>query len=635
MLIIHLRWLTRLLVLLICSGSIAAQETDQPQDLKKLSIEELTQVQVTSVSRRAERVTQTAAAVSLIRNEDIVRSGATTFAEALRLGTATDVAQVNGNTWGISTRGFNISTANKLLVLIDGRSTYVPLFGGTFWDVQDAVLTDVDRIEVIRGPGGTIWGGNAVNGVVNVISRPAAETHGTSLTLIGGTNERAVASARYGARLGAGSFRVYGKYRHRGPQLFLTGGSAGDEVDQAQAGFRYDSDATPDTQTRWTLSGLAYHGTIGFFDRDNGETAGGHLLGRLTRLTRRGEFGVQAYFDRASRFIPLQFDSGRNTWEVDAQQAVRTGRHNLVFGSTLRVADARDTGLLGFVLEPERRTSWIVNAFAQDEFQVRPDLYVTAGAKIGRNNYTGFELQPNVRLRVNRGDRQIAWAAVSRAVRLPTRFDTDLRILNPVTQRVTITGSDDFNAESVVAYEAGYRVMPNRRLSIDAAVFTNRYNSLRSQERQPSGVTVLANLMNARTSGIELATAVQAASFWRIHGNYAWLRKSISFDPGSLDVTGGASEGNDPSHLFGLRSFVDLPAGTAIDAMFRYVGRRPAPAIPAYAELDLRLGWMVRPGWELSLIGQNLLHRAHQELSAGPRGEQFRRAVFARSIWRF
>ena len=632
---IHLHPLTRLVILLICSAPLAAQETDQPQDLKKLSIEELTQVQVTSVSRRAERVNQTAAAVSVIRNDEILRSGTTTLAEALRLGAAVDIGQVNGNTWGISTRGFNISTANKLLVLIDGRSTYVPLFGGTFWDVQDAFLPDVDRVEVIRGPGGTIWGANAVNGVINVISRPASETQGTAVTLLGGTNERAVASARYGGRLGDGAFRVYAKYRHRGPQLFLSGGSAEDEVEQGQAGFRYDSDAAPEARIRWSVSGLAYRGNMGLFERDNGATAGGHLLGRLTRLTGRGELAVQAYYDRASRFLPLQFDSVRNTWEVDAQQAVRSARHHMVFGSTVRVAAARDTGLLGFVLEPERRTSWTTNVFAQDEFQVSPSVYVIAGAKLGRNNYTGFELQPNVRLRVHRGDRQMAWLAVSRAVRLPTRFDTDLRVINAATGQVTITGSDDFDVESVVAYEAGYRVLPNRRLSIDAAVFANRYDSLRSQERQPSGLSVLANLMNARTSGVELSAVVQAAPFWRIHGNYAWLHKTISFDRDSRDVTGGVAEGNDPSHLVGVRSYLDLPARTAIDAMFRYVGRRPAPVIPAYAELDLRLGWTVRPTWELSLIGQNLLRRAHQELSAGPRGEQFRRAVFARSIWRF
>lgn len=630
---LHFRWLALLVVVLGCSSPAAAQDADQPQDLKKLSIEELTQVQVTSVSRRAERVTQTAAAVSVIHNEDILRSGKTTLAETLRLAVGVDVGQVNGNTWGISTRGFNISTANKLLVLIDGRSTYVPLFGGTFWDVQDTFLADVDRIEVIRGPGGTIWGANAVNGVINVISRPTADTLGTTVTLLGGSNERAIASARYGGRIGTGTFRVYGKYRQFGPQLLVSGGPAGDEIDNAQAGFRFDSAVS--APARWSVSGLAYRGSIGFPDREDGDTAGGHVLASVTRDTRNGEFAVQAYLDRAVRVIPTQFDAVRNTAEVDVQQAIRTGRHHLVFGSTFRVSDARETGGAGFVLEPERRTSWMANLFAQDEFQIRPHVYVIAGLKVGRNNYTGVELQPNVRLRVHRGERQMAWLAVSRAVRLPTRFDTDLRVLNPATGRVVITGSRDFDAEAVVAYEGGYRVMPHRRLSIDAAVFTNRYNSLRSQERQASGLTVLANMMNARTSGVELAAAVQAAPFWRIHGSYAWLHKSISFDAGSLDITGGRAEGNDPSHLLGVRSYLDLPARTSLDAMFRYVGRRPAPFVPAYAELDLRFGWMARRNWELSIIGQNLLRPAHQELSSASRPEEFRRAIFARSIWRF
>lgn len=621
---------------LVCVAALSAQarEDAQPQDLKKLSIEELTQVQVTSVSRRTEHVARTAAAVSVVRGDEITRSGTTTLAEALRLADAVDVAQVNGNTWGISTRGFNISTANKLLVLIDGRSTYVPLFGGTFWDVQDAFLADVDRVEVIRGPGGTIWGTNAVNGVVNVISKSTAQTLGSVATLTGGTNGRAIASARYGGHLGETTFRVYGKYRQRGPQLFAAGGSAEDEVATGQAGFRVDSPAT--AATRWFVSGLAYRGSIGFTDRDDGRTTGGHVIGRISRGTRGGgEFSLQAYYDRSSRTIPLQFRGTRDTGEIDAQQAITRGRHNLVFGSTFRVSDARDIGVGALLFDPERRTAWTANAFLQDEYELVPRrAFITAGAKFGRNNYTGVEFQPNVRLRLQ-GERQMGWGAISRAVRLPTRFDTDLRFVNPLDRtQVGLTGSDDFEGESVVAYEAGYRLMPHPRVSLDAAVFVNDYDNLRSQERQPSGLVILQNMLNARTRGVELAGVVQVAPSWRMHASYAWFDKSLSFDPGSLDITGGLAEGNDPSHLFSVRSYIDLPRRTSLDGVFRYIARRPAPPAPAYAELDLRLGWQARPSWELSLVGQNLLHPAHVEMPAN-RTEEFRRAVFLRSVWHF
>lgn len=620
----------------LCAAAISAQapEDAYPQDLKKLSIEELTQVQVTSVSRRTERVARTAAAVSVVRADEINRSGTTTLAEALRLADAVDVAQVNGNTWGISTRGFNISTANKLLVLIDGRSTYVPLFGGTFWDVQDALLADIDRIEVIRGPGGTIWGTNAVNGVVNVISKSSLETQGSVVTVMGGTNGRAIASARYGGHLGDSTFRVYAKYRQRGPQLFTSGGSAEDDVATGQGGFRIDSHAT--AATRWFVSGLAYRGSIGFADREDGRTSGGHVIGRMSRGTRGGgEFTLQAYYDRSSRTIPMQFRGTRDTGEIDAQQAMTRGRHNLVFGSTFRVSDARDTGIAGFLFDPERRTAWTANAFLQDEYELVPQrAFLIAGAKFGRNNYTGVEFQPSVRLRLQ-GERQMAWGAISRAVRLPTRFDTDLRFVNPLDRtQVGLTGSDDFEGESVLAYEAGYRVMPHPRVSLDAAVFVNDYDNMRSQERQPSGLVILQNMLNARTGGIEVAGVVQAAPFWRVHGSYAWLDKSLSFDEGSRDITGGLAEGNDPSHLFSVRSYMDLPRRTSLDGLFRYVSRRPAPVAPAYAELDLRFGWQARPSWELSLVGQNLLHRSHVEMPSG-RTEEFRRAVFVRSVWHF
>jgi iron complex outermembrane recepter protein len=630
------------ILVLVCifATALHAEEKRQPvhpQDLKRLSIEELANIDITSASRQNERLSAVPAAVSVVLGEDVHRSGAVMLAEAMRLADAIDVARVNGGTWGVSARGFTISTANKLLVLVDGRSTYSSLFGGTFWDVQDTLLADLDRIEVIRGPGGTIWGANAVNGVINIISKPAAETQGSVVTVIGGSNERAIVSGRYGARLGSGHYRVYGKFRMRDSQSLINGASAEDDVRFGQGGFRIDSDqAAP---RRWSLSGDLYLGTNGFNDRPDGDVSGGHVLGRWARTMTSGELRVQAFYDRTYRKVPLQFEESRHAGEVDVQQQLRTGSHALIFGGTARAYRSRDVGIAGFRFEPPVRNGWNINAFVQDEFPiVAQRAYLIAGTKIGGNNFTGAELQPNLRLRVHPTSRQMVWAAVSRAVRLPTRFDNDIRVVNPVTGQVVIAASDAFEAETVVAVEGGYRALPHPRLSLDAAVFTNGYDDLRSQEFSglPSPILVLDNRLNARTAGVELSATLQAAPNWRLHGSYAWLHEDLTFDEGSTDPTGGSFEANDPSHLASLRSYVDLPRGFAFDAFLRLAGERPTPRVPAYGELNVRVGWTARPGWELSVVGQNLLHERHQELaSISAPTYSFRRSVFARSIWRF
>lgn len=616
--------------------AFAVQEEDgtRQQELKKLTIEELSQLDITSFSRRPEQISKIAAAVSIVRGEDMVRAGMTILAEAMRLGDAIDVARVNGSTWAVTTRGFNISTANKLLVLIDGRSTFSPLFAGTFWDVQDTLLADLDRIEFVRGPGSTIWGANAVNGVVNIITLPAAQTQGTVVTVIAGTDELPVVSARYGGQVGKGHYRVYGKYRRRDAQLTSSGESAQDEIAFGQGGFRFDSDLSKPSQ--WFVSGAGYAGTIGLADRSDGEVAGGHMLARWSRAIGDGRFQVQAYYDHVRRKIPLQFEERRNMAEVDAQHEARVGRHTLVGGGQIHVSRGHDAGTAGFFFDPARRTQWISTGFIQDEFEVTRRLYLTGGAKIGANNYTGAEFQPTARMRFQASDRQMVWGAVSRAVRLPTRFDTDLRLRNPVTGAVVLSGSEDFDAESVIAYEAGYRAQPHARLLTDVTVFVNRYDNLRSQELRlaPAPRVFLENALNAKTGGIEFASTAQLAPGWQIHGSYTWIKENFSFDPGSTDPTHGVFEANDPSHLASLRSQFDFGRGFSVDGFLRYASRRPAPVVPAYAELDLRAGWQVNPHWELSIVGQNLLHGHHQEFNFTPVIE-FRRGVFLRSIWEF
>jgi iron complex outermembrane recepter protein len=610
------------------------------QDLKRLTIEELAELDVTSVSRRVERLSQAAAAVSVVRQDDIRRTGVVSLAEAMRLADGLDVARYDGRTWAVSARGFTISTANKLLVLMDGRTLYSPLYSGTFWDVQDTLLADIDRIEVIRGPGGTIWGANAVNGVINVITKDASATRGNTALVAIGSEERLIASARHGGRLGAsGSYRVFGKYGRRDANVFSTGASAGDELQLGQGGFRLDS--ASQSSTRWTLQGDAYRGTEGLFDRDDTDVSGGNVLARwIKRYAVNSDLQVQAYYDRTHRKVPLQFKETRDTFDVDVQRRLpfRT-RHDVIFGGAFRVTTGRDVGSAGFRFDPERQTDKLFSFFAQDEIALTPDrVFLTVGTKFERNDFTGLEVQPTIRSRWSPSDRQTVWGAVSRAVRLPTRFDTDLRFINPGTGAVVLSGNEDFDAESVIAYEAGYRVRPHSRLSLDFATFANRYDRLRSQEfpSRLGPVILLGNTLNAVTSGFEAGGTIQVLETWRLHAWYAYLHKDLSLDPGSRDLSRGRDEANDPSFLLSLRSYLDLPRGLALDSVVRRAGKRPFPAVPAYSELDLRMGWTVRPGWEMSLVGQNLLHDRHPELgSIQAVRYEFQRGVYARSAWRF
>jgi iron complex outermembrane receptor protein len=610
------------------------------QDLKRLTIEELAEVDITSASRLTESLATTPAAVTIISDEEIRRSGAITLADAMRLAGVLDVARIHGNAWAVSARGFTITTANKLLVMIDGRTIYSPLFSGTFWDAQDVFVADIDRIEVVRGPGGATWGANAVNGVINVITKPAAATRGTFVNLIGGSVDRFVGSVRHGGRLGAaGSYRVYGKYRDRGAQVFEDGRGAGDTLQFGQGGFRLESSLAG--ASSWFVQGDVYGGLEGLFSNDDAEVAGGNVMGRWARrFSDATEFQAQVYYDRTYRRVPGQFEEKRNTVDVEAIQRARYGeRHQVVFGGTLRVTDGRDIGTAGFRFVPVAKTDTLFGAFVQDEIALRPErVYLRLGSKFERNDFTGLEVQPTARVRVSMGDRQTAWAAVSRAVRLPTRFDTALQFVNPATGAVTLTGSEDFETERVIAWEGGYRIRPHARLALDAAAFVNGYDDLRSVElpAHPGEPAVLRNLQNATTSGVELLAAVQPHDRWRVQTSYAYLHSEFTVDPGSRDPFRGANEANDPSHVFALRSFVDLPHGVQIDAIARAVGERPAPVVDRYGELDVRLGWTPKAGLDLSLVGQNLLHARHTEL-AGLNAPRYaiRRGVYLRSTWRF
>jgi iron complex outermembrane recepter protein len=618
-------------------AALAAQDATA---LKRLALEDLMEIDVTSVSRRSEPISEAAAAVDVITGEQIRRSGATTLAEVLRLATGLSVARVDGTTWAISARGFSGTAANKLLVLIDGRSVYTPLFSGVFWDIQDTFLADIDRIEVIRGPGATLWGANAVNGVINVITRPASRTQGGRVELAAGDEERALAAIRYGDQLGSSAhYRAYTKFDYQDAQRTAAGTRAGDLLRRLQLGGRIDWSLSPKTQV--SLIGDGNVGAMGRPDRPTTDVHDANILARVRHQTGGGsELQIQGYYDRTFRSIPGLFQEARGTWDLDVQYRARVqARHMVLAGAGYRVS--RDStsvppppaGMRGpaVVFVPASRHSPLFAAFVQDDFGLVPGkVTVTIGARGEHNEFTGFEFQPTVRARWIARPGTVVWGAVSRAVRTPTRLDVDVQSVLPDGRVVLVGGGEQFTAESVVAYEAGYRVQPLPSVSIDIAAYHNQYDHLRSQE--PGSPIVLANGLRGHTKGLETGVTVRPTGWMRWQGSWTLFDKHLELRPGSADPTGGAPEGNDPRHQLGLHAAINFPHGTELESFLRRVSALPAPAVPAYTELDLRTSWSVTDDLEVALVGRNLLHASHPEFGpADPRRVEIERSLYARA----
>jgi iron complex outermembrane receptor protein len=629
-----------LLVLAMPALSLSAQEEPrvEPADLKQLSIEQLMEIDVTSVSRRSERLSKAAAAITVITGEDLRRSGVANLPDARRLSVSLHVAQANGNTWGITSRGFNstFATADKMLVLIDGRSVYTPLFSGVFWDVQDVPLEDIDRIEVIRGPGATLWGANAVNGVINIITKSAKATQG-GLVTAGAGNVADFGNMRWGGKLGEGTYyRAYGKYYHRDALDLETGGSANDPLKRSQGGFRVDRDDAG--AGAFTLQGDLYRGGYSEIVRPDGTTLdGGNLLGRWKRQLASGSsMELQVYYDLSHRRTPNYFEERRNTLDVDFQNHLALGqRQNVVWGLGTRVTHDEVTNSQVVEFLPDHRTLNLFSAFGQDEISVVPDrLRLTLGTKLEYYSYTNLEVQPSVRAAWTPDDRHTVWAAVSRAVRTPTRLDEEVVFLAANGQPF-LSGSSGVVSEELLAYELGYRIQPTADLLVDVASFYDDYNHLRSFEPAASGGFVFANELNAQAWGVELRTSWQPATWWRLHTGYAWFGKHLKLDPASHDPTGGQTVGDDPPNRFSLRSVMDLSHGFELDGWLRYVDELPSPRVKAYTELDVHLGWHWSERLELALVGQNMLRPRQVEFAPNPLVEAVQRSVFGKVTWRF
>ena len=671
-------WLAVLGMVMLVTNNVPAEPADRRADLTELPIETLLQLEVTTVSRKAEKLTESPAAVSVITQDDIHRSGVTSIAEALRLAPGLEVARVDSSQWAISARGFNDVFANKLLVLQDGRSVYTPLFSGVFWDVQGAMLEDIDRIEVIRGPGATLWGANAVNGVINIITRSAKDTQGTLLTAAGGTEERVFGGVRYGGKIGDNAyFRVYGNYNNRDNSALANGNDAHDSWQLGRWGFRMDWDVSE--RNLVTLQGDAYRGSVnqifGTFDpgnttnftrsvNDEYDVIGGNILGRwTTTFSPDSDLRIQAYYDRTERDTVI-FTEKRDTFDIDFQHRFPLGsRNDFVWGLGYRLTSDDVGNSPTISLNPDSRTLNLFSGFLQDEITLIPEkLRLTLGSKFEHNDFTGVEIQPGGRLLWTPTEHQSAWASVSRAVRTPSRAEEDVQLNSAIPPGglfpgspaavSTIYGNTDLNSEKLTAYEMGYRIQPHKLLSFDLAAFYNEYEDLRSIElgfsptqgpRPPPAAAPFvpmyaANQLFGETYGMELTANWEIARWWRIQPSYTYLQMQLHKRSGSTDTVSEHDEGKSPHNQFTLRSSMDFPHDISLDCTVRYVDSLPALQIDSYVQLDVRLAWRPTRNVELSIVGQNLLDDRHPEFSpsfVATQRVEIQRGMYGKVTWRF
>jgi iron complex outermembrane recepter protein len=610
--------------------------------LADLSLEQLSNLEITSVSRRPESLSGATASVFVITNDDIRRSGANTLPEALRLAPNLQVARLGSASYAISSRGFNNALGNKLLVLIDGRTVYTPLNSGVFWDQQEVMLEDVERIEVISGAGGTTWGTNAVNGVINVITRSASKTQGALLAA--GAGDPEIANAfRYGGKLGTdGSYRVYAKqYSHNDDSEIK---AQGYDWQRGQGGFRFDWDGDAND---FTLQGDYYEGKSeereqpiapGFSLFGDTRVSGMNMLGRWDRRFDNGQnLRVQAYYDRAEREDELAFQDVMEVFDIELQHGVPFGRHSLLWGAGYRQAeDDTEPGLLVSFVPEERKLHWL-NAFVQGKFNLAENVELTAGTRFERNDYTGWEILPSVRVGWKPSPSQLLWGAVSRAVRAPSRIDREFFFGFPGV--TIIAGGPDFRSEIAIVSEIGYRAQPTENFSFSVTAFHHDYEYLRSgADPDVVGVPVFVqNNIQGSVRGLEAWATWQVARSWRLSVGLNLLSEDLEQDPFPPDPDGLRNLGNNPPQQYLLRSSWDISSAWEFDAMLRRVGELPDPAIEAYTAVDVRLAWKPRRDLELSLAAQNLFDPGHIEyvdtgLFAVP--TEIERRVFLKLLWR-
>jgi len=610
-------------------GSPALAQQLAEQDLSSLSIEQLAQLPVTSASKTEEPLSQAPAALYVVTAHDIENSGATSLPEALRLAPNLNVQQVTASQYAIAARGFNgIQAGNKLLVLIDGRSIYTPLADNVTWELHQPLLEDIEQIEVISGPGGTLYGPNAVNGVVNITTKSAEDTIGGLLRGTAGADER-TAAARYGFAIGsAGAMRIYADYDDREGLPRGIGAAIDDHSRSWQGGFRSDFGGADD---RFTMQGDLFRSTDKMFAGDH--TSAHNLLARWTHdLGRSASFQIQSYYDWYKSEVTL-VDQSLETWDNEAQLNVTTGPHQIVAGAGVRTTKDRFVnGLNAFELNPESRRLWVYNAFAQDRFNLTTDLALIAGVKLEKSSFVGWQVLPNLRLAYQPNARALFWAAVSKAVRTPSRIDRQLELLPLVPP------STDFMSEKLVAFEAGYRGQPASWLSLSVNVFYNFYNDLRTTESLTDQVFPI-ELLNGRkgtTYGIEAWGKAQVTPWWRLSLGATTLHKSFHLVDDRTDLEPRNSLGADPHWQVVGSSDMDLSRKLKLTLDVRAVSPLDLPpSVPGYVEAGGRIAYDLNDEVELFVAARNLLHETHEENGDPNSAQLAKRSVYAGTRLRF
>lgn len=680
----HLKSANLLFLFCVACSTACPQEPPSPptvpqRDLTQSSIEDLMNLEVTSASKKQQKLSRTAAAVFVITQEDIRRSHALNIPDLLRMVPGLDVAQINGSTWAIGSRGFSQQFANKLQVMVDGRSIYSSDFSGVVWDTVDLPLSNIERIEVIRGPGGSIWGANAVTGVISIFTKKASETPGTLVESGGGTLEQGFGLVQYGGKLSqAADFRVYTKYFNQSHMLDLSGQSGADGWHRLREGFRLDSQLSPKDSLMFEgdLS-TGREGEFGFVlpsltsptylpVAEEVDLADGSIELVWNHTYSNGsESSLEFSFDQYRRGDPVAAEM-RNTFDLDFRHHLSVGRRqDFVWGLGYRGTSDQIGGSLTAAMVPASLPRQLSNSFVEDEITIVPErLFFTVGAKLEHNDYTGFGFMPSARTAWAIGRRHMVWAAVSHALRTPARKDTNLvvnlgEVVGPNGTPVLLRflGNPRFQDERLVAYEAGYRFAASNRLSVDLATYFDNYNHLQTTEPAASffeptpapahlvQTLTYQNLMHGETHGFEIAANWKITNRWQMHPAFAFANEHMHTAPGSLDTrTAPFVEGAAPDHMSQLRSHFDLLRGLAWDASAYYMdpltdqGPSGNVRIPAYTRLDTGLSWALGERLSLSVAGQNLLQDHHlefQDIFGNVQTSQIKRSAYVKLTWQF
>jgi iron complex outermembrane receptor protein len=590
------------------------------ENLRGMSIDDLAEVNVSSVSKTDQPLSEAAASIYVISRDDIIRSGATTLPEMLRLAPNLQVYQKTPSDWVVTARGLNGNSAaqsysNKLLVLIDGRTVYTPLFSGVYWDLPDVLPDNVDRIEVISGPGATLWGANAVNGVINIITRSSSESKGLYADARAGPDRQAI-GARISGRAGHDvSYEIHGRYLHEDAFDLASGASAHDPWHHLQGGLRVDW--TPGDADLLTLQGDLFGGRNGQPGATAEHMSGRNLVARWNRnLGSAGELGAQLFYDRIAR-DSRAVGGGKfhtDTFDAELQHNITLGAHSIVWGLGARTVDYMIEGTPGFFFVPPHRNLFIANGFAQDSIALGKALTFTGGIKAEHLPYAGTSVLPEARLAWKVGPKTLLWASVERAVRSPTPFDEDVQ--ERVPPLVALSGNPQFRTEKLWSFELGTRLQPTQGFSLSATAFYHRYQDLRTIEfgTGPAALNLTwGNNLKGDVYGIEAWADLQLSSWWSLSGGATWLHRDLVFSDGGSGLLGPTQAGNDPPYVFTLRSSMSPLTDVTFSLGARAVGRLSGSEVPPYAELDGRVAWQVTSALALSVSGTNLLHKRHQE----------------------